>query len=151
MSTFTNKWLFTILGQANIICVFLFFISLSFRITVCFECYLFAIAASSQFVILFHLLFADAQMASRQILMKKTSVSQLLVTPIVNITVTSLLNCHVQCLAIDTCAYVTFTQSTSMCTLYSTADMFGTTSVNVTRLQVYMLHSKTITVSCTNE
>jgi hypothetical protein len=75
------------------------------------------------------------------------AVHQLLVTPLVKVTVTSLLNCHVQCLAVDKCAYITFSQSTNTCTLYSTA----TTSVNVTGLQVYAYDSRSIAVGNKND
>jgi hypothetical protein len=75
--------------------------------------------------------------------MVKAAVNQLQATPINNVTVTSELHCQLQCLAVDTCAYITFSQSTNTCTLYSTA----TTSVSVAAgLQVYAYNTKNIVV-----
>jgi hypothetical protein len=81
---------------------------------------------------------------NRQLTMEKLAVNQLLATPLNNVTVTSALYCAGECLAVDTCAYITFSQSTNTCTLYSTA----TTSVSVAAsLQVYAYNTKNIAVS----
>jgi hypothetical protein len=82
---------------------------------------------------------------SRQLTMIRLAVNQLLATPLNNVTVTSALHCQSQCLAVNKCAYITFSQSTNTCTLYSTA----TTSVSVAAaLQVYAYSTKNIAVSC---
>jgi hypothetical protein len=91
--------------------------------------------------------FTYAQPTSRQILLEKTAVSQLLATPLFNVTVTSLLNCRMLCLAADKCAYITFSQSINTCTLYSKTTACNPTSVNVAGLQVYAFNSKNIAVS----
>ena len=79
--------------------------------------------------------------------MVKLAVNQLQATPLNSVTVTSALHCQLQCLAVDKCAYITFSQSTNTCTLYSTA----TTSVSVAAaLQVYAYNTKNIAVSHIN-
>jgi hypothetical protein len=81
---------------------------------------------------------------SRHISMTKMAANQLSATPINTVTVMTLSVCQSQCLAVDQCAYITYSQSNNTCTLYSTA----TTSVSVTAgLHVYFYHSKNIVVS----
>lgn len=88
----------------------------------------------------------NASPSTRQLIMKKLTVNQLQATTFVNVTVSSLLNCQMLCLAVDTCAFVTFSQLTNMCRLYSTANTCNPTTVNVAGLQVYASDSKHIAV-----
>lgn len=72
---------------------------------------------------------------SRQLNMVKIAVNQLSATPINTVTVMTSSECQLQCLAVDMCAYITFSQSTNTCTLYSST---ATSSISVAAgLQIY--------------
>jgi hypothetical protein len=67
-----------------------------------------------------------------------TAVSQLVATPLYTVTLKTSLMCQSQCLAVDTCVYMTYSTTAHVCTLYST----GSTAINVAGLQVYALKKK---------